>query len=254
MSSYHAPQSLDAIVELSLWSADPSRDLVILAEGNSSIKVGGRMLVKGSGAEMSQATPSDFVEVDRRPLGELIRRGVASDDQVAAELVEARTWGTRRPSVEALLHVVCQSFDSVNAVLHTHPTPVNALLCSSSAHYLVDGSYFPDQIVSLGHNPLLIPYIDPGLPLAHAAQTLLAEHTASTGAVPKVIYLRNHGMFALGASVREAQQITEMAVKTARVILGAASVGTPEALSAEHARRIHTRPDELLRRNELQSK
>lgn len=203
---------------------------------------------------MSQATPSDFVEVDRRSLGDLITRGIASDDEVAAELIAARSWGTRRPSVEALLHVVCQSFVSVTAVLHTHPTPVNSLLCSTSAHYLVDGSYFPDQIVSLGHNPLLVPYIDPGLPLAHAAQKLLVEHVASTGAVPKVIYLQNHGMFALGSSVSEAQQITQMAVKTARVILGAASVGTPEALSDEHARRIHTRPDELLRRGELQAK
>lgn len=47
MSSYHAPEALDTIVEMSLWAADPSRDLVILAEGNTSIKVGDSMLVKG---------------------------------------------------------------------------------------------------------------------------------------------------------------------------------------------------------------
>ncbi len=71
------------------------------------------------------------------------------------------------------------------------------------------------------------------------------------GAPPKVIYLANHGMFALGGSVAEAQQITSMAVKTARIVLGALSVGEPVALSTENRARIHTRPDELFRRAAL---
>lgn len=251
MPDYREPDALEAIIEMSLWAADPTRDLVILAEGNTSVKVGDRMLVKGSGAEMRSASASDFVEVERGALKELIARGEATDDQVREGLIGARTWGDRQPSVEALLHIVCQSYSSVTAVLHTHPTAVNSLLCSSEASRLVTGSYYPDQIVTLGHNPLLIPYIDPGLPLAHAADRLVAEHIADTGAVPKVIYLQNHGMFALGGSVSEAQQITQMAVKTARVILGAASVGAVVPLSHDNARRIHTRPDEMLRRSAL---
>ena len=251
MARYYEGAALEKILELSLWAGAPERDLTILAEGNASLKVGPNLLVKGSGAQMGMALASDFVEVDRAPLQALIDHGNASDVDVESELLGARTWGVRRPSVETLLHVVCQSYDSVTAVLHTHPTPVNALLCSSAADLLVSGSYFPDQIVTLGHNPMLIPYIDPGLPLAHAAKSLIAEHVEATGSVPKVIYLQNHGMFALGGTVSEAKQITQMAVKSARVILGAASVGSLVPLSPEQADRIHTRPDELVRRSEL---
>jgi rhamnose utilization protein RhaD (predicted bifunctional aldolase and dehydrogenase) len=251
MTGYHEPAALAALVEMSRWVGDPTRDLVILAEGNTSIKVGGGLLVKASGAALETAAPEDFVEIDRAAIENLVDAGTADDEGVRGALVAATTWGTRRPSVEALLHVVCQRFAEVRAVIHSHPVAVNSLLCSTRAEELVRASYFPDQIVSLGDHALLIPYIDPGLPLAHAAVGLLDEHVRGHGAPPKVIYLANHGMFALGGSVAEAQQITAMAVKTARIVLGALSVGEPVALSAEHRDRIHTRPDELFRRAAL---
>lgn len=254
MIPFNNPIALEQIRKLSVWAGEPARDLVILAEGNASIKVGPRMLVKSSGASLADGKDADYVEVDRARLEALIENGTASDDDVAKELTNATTWGSRRPSVETLLHIVCQSYEEISAVLHTHPTDVNALLCSTAAEQLVAGSYFPDQIVTLGVNPLLIPYIDPGLPLAHAAQRIVREHVASTGSLPKVIYLQNHGMFALGGSVAEAMQITQMAVKTARIILGANAVGGPRQLTTDYVDRIHTRPDELLRRSELRER
>jgi rhamnose utilization protein RhaD (predicted bifunctional aldolase and dehydrogenase) len=251
MTDYRDPAALDAIIAMSRWVGEPARDLVILAEGNTSLKVGDGLLVKASGASLETATEGDFVELDRAAIETLVAAGTADDDGVRAAMTAATRWGTRRPSVEALLHVVCQRFAEVRAVIHAHPVPVNALLCSSRAEELVRASYFPDQIVTLGDHALLIPYIDPGLPLAHAALGLVDEHVREHGAPPKVIYLANHGMFALGGSIAEAQQITAMAVKTARIVLGALSVGEPVALSAEHRDRIHTRPDELFRRTAL---
>lgn len=251
MTEYHSPDALRQVSSLSAWAAEPTRDLVILAEGNASFKVGTSMLVKGSGAAMGSGGIAEFVEVDRTRLSALLDGGERADHEVAAELMAARSWGVRRPSVETLLHVVCQSFDAVSAVLHTHPTPVNALLCSTVAELLVSGSYFPDQIVTLGTNSMLVPYTDPGLPLAQLVQSMIVEHVKHSGATPKVVYLKNHGMFALGGTVAEAVQITQMAVKTARVILGAASVGAVVPLARKHACRIDTRPDEVLRRAEL---
>jgi ribulose-5-phosphate 4-epimerase/fuculose-1-phosphate aldolase len=80
---------------------------------------------------------------------------------------------------------------------------------------------------------------------------MLREHLAATGGAPKVIYLQNHGMFALGASDREVLQITEMAVKVAKVILGSFAAGGPVYLEPEHVARIDSRPDEILRRAAL---
>src|SRR3546814_9730391 len=73
--------------------------------------------------------------------------------------------------------------------------------------------------------PLLVPYIDPCVRLAHEVRSLLRRHIDAHGEAPKVIYLRNHGMFTLGAGTAEVLGITAMAQKCARVILGAGAVG-----------------------------
>ncbi|WP_382306686.1 hypothetical protein [Herbiconiux sp. UC225_62] len=80
---------------------------------------------------------------------------------------------------------------------------------------------------------------------------MLRDRVAATGSAPKVMYLQNHGMFALGASTAEVLQITEMAVKVAEVILGSLPAGGPVFLAAADVARIDTRPDELLRRAAL---
>ncbi|PDQ35688.1 MAG: aldolase [Candidatus Lumbricidophila eiseniae] len=246
------PRGLDEIVRISRAVGHPKNDLVVLAEGNTSLKTSeGRMLVKATGANLRTVTAEDFVEVDLDVLLELIRSDRVGDDEVAIACAAGVTWGTKRPSVEALLHAVCHTCAGVTAVIHTHSTPVNALLCSDQAELLTRGSLFPDQIVVLGRHTLLIPYIDPGLPLARFVLARLLEHTAEHGSPPRVVYLQNHGVFALGASTDDAMQVTTMAAKSARVLLGALSVGRPTFLEPTNAERIDTRPDELLRRSIL---
>lgn len=252
MAESTTPRALPDVIDMSRWVGDPARDLVILAEGNTSIKDGDRLVVKASGAFLSEADARSFVEVRRAPLEALIADDRATDAQVADALRESMTWGEGRPSVETLLHIACQAYPEVVAVIHTHPTPVNALLCSDAAPHL-GASYFPDQIVSLGAAPLVLPYVDPGLALARHATEALEQHANLTGSVPKVIYLRNHGMFALGASAIEAQQITSMAVKTARVLGGALAAGRAVPMARADVERIDTRPDELLRRSALRA-
>ena len=225
------------------------RQWAILAEGNCSTRLDDdTFLVKASGSWMSTATEADFVEVSLGALHALIDDPTTGDADVAAAFAAAAEGhpGGRRPSVEALLHAVCLALPGVTVVGHTHPTAVNTLLCSSRASSLVDGSLIPDQIVVLGTNQLLIPYVDPGLELARVAKRMLAERS-----VPRVIYLENHGMFALGSSVAEVMQITEMAEKIGRVLIGAWSVGEPVFMAPDDVARIDTRPDELLRRRML---
>jgi rhamnose utilization protein RhaD (predicted bifunctional aldolase and dehydrogenase) len=248
-------QSSDELTEIIRFSralGDPQFDLVILAEGNTSVRTAAdRMLVKASGSSMRTAGEQDFVEVDLTVFMDLINGGAASDDDVSAMLAAATIQGLKRPSVESLLHAVCLQVPGVNAVAHTHPTPVNALLCSSEASWLTEGSMFPDQIVVMGENQLMVPYVDPGLPLAQEVLASLSAHVHEFGSHPKVIYLQNHGMFALGGNAEEALQITAMAVKSARVLIGALSIGMPTFLAKQNADRINTRPDENLRRKLL---
>lgn len=247
-----APERLQEIVALSRVVGESERELVILAEGNTSLRTGvDRMLVKATGCSLRTASADSFVEVDLNGLRQLIAEDTEEDEAVAQMFARAHRWGKGRPSVESLLHAVCLEIDTVDTVVHTHPTAVNALLCSDQAARLIDGSLFPDQIVVLGRNNLLVPYVDPGLTLARHVAKALVEHREKYGDHPKVIYLRNHGMFALGSSPDEAIQITDMAVKAARVLLGALAAGRPVFLDDKHADRIHTRPDELVRRSIL---
>ncbi|MBO1901069.1 class II aldolase/adducin family protein [Leucobacter weissii] len=240
---------IDEIVELTRRAGDPARAYAILAEGNTSLRTApGRMLVKATGSSMHTAARHSFVEVDLERYWEAIDEGPDDDDHVKALFEEARTWGHGKPSVESVLHAVCQRLDGVDAVVHTHPIAVNALLCSDRAELLTDGALFPDQIVVMGRHPLLVPYVDPGLPLARATARALDEHLDRHGERPRVIYLRNHGVFALAGTAEEALSITAMTVKSAEVLNGALAVGGPVFLSEEHAARIDTRPDERLRR------
>ncbi|GAB2548595.1 class II aldolase/adducin family protein [Leucobacter ruminantium] len=243
---------IDEIVELTRRAGDPARSYAILGEGNTSLRTDEhRMLVKATGSSMSAATTGTFVEVDLPMYWDAIDGEADGDDAVRELFDRAKTWGEGRPSVESVLHAVCQRLDGVDAVVHTHPIPLLALLCSDRAEMLVEGSLFPDQIVVMGRHPLLVPYIDPGLPLARAVSSALEEHIGLHGERPRVIYLRNHGLFALAGSAEEALAITDMAVKCAEVLAGALAIGAPTTLSEEHAARIDTRPDEILRRSML---
>jgi rhamnose utilization protein RhaD (predicted bifunctional aldolase and dehydrogenase) len=243
---------LEQILALSRALGDPARELAILGEGNTSLRSGpGMMLVKASGASLASVAPADFVEVEIAPLVALLDDPAADDAAVAAAFapVEARTG--RRPSVEAMLHAVCLDLGGAVAVGHTHPVPVLALLCSEHAEALATHMLFPDQIVVLGRRPLFVPYVDPGLSLARRVREELVAHIVRHGEPPKVIYLGNHGLFALGLTPEHVLQITAMAVKASRVLAGALAAGGVSALAEAEADRIDARPDEHYRRAAL---
>lgn len=238
----------DLLVDLSRRLGAPDFDAALLGEGNTSVRLGEEMLVKASGAVLGAAEPDDFVRMRFDEALEVISDPQAGDAEVEELFTAVAAREGRRPSVEALLHVVAYEATDAQVIAHSHPTVVNALLCSDGAELLVAGGLFPDQIVVLGAHPLLVPYIDPGLRLAREARALLSGHIAAVGETPRVIYLRNHGMFALGASAAQVLGITAMAQKCARILLGAAAVGGVRYMPAEEVARIDSRPDEKYRR------
>lgn len=254
-----ARSTVDDLVALSRTLGEPARHLAILAEGNTSVRLdgtgrSGRMLVKASGAWMARLTPQDLVELHLAPLLTLLDTDDAGDDDVSRTFTAAsvgRDAPSKRPSVEALLHAVCLTETPARVVAHTHPVAVNGLLCSTSAELLGSGALFPDQIVVLGRHVPVVPYVDPGLPLARHVRGLLRDFQTRHGRPPRALFLRNHGMFALAASSDEALQITEMAVKVALVLQAALASGGVVFLTDDQADRIDSRPDEHHRRRAL---
>jgi ribulose-5-phosphate 4-epimerase/fuculose-1-phosphate aldolase len=105
-------------------------------------------------------------------------------------------------------------------------------------------------VVVIGRRGLLVPYTDPGVVLAREVRARLAEHAPKWG-MPRVIYLRNHGLVVLGSSAGQALQLTEMADKVSRVLAASLSLGNVVPMTEESAERIDTRDDEQIRRTAL---
>jgi rhamnose utilization protein RhaD (predicted bifunctional aldolase and dehydrogenase) len=281
------PGARRGLVALSHQLGDPVADLVVLGEGNTSAALGdGTFLVKASGTRLGGVTEDDLVRLDLAAVLALIddpqldehdQPGLAarlraaarpsgpdgdgvngeSADPDAAFGSGAGPGGAgpagKPASIETMLHALALDLPDTHVVGHTHPTAVNALLCSDRAADLVAGSLFPDQVVVCGAHALLVPYAEPGLPLARAVRRGLVEHLEEHGTPPRLIHLANHGIVALGENAAQVLAVTTMAVKAARVLSGALAVGAPRYLSPETVARLDNRPDELHRRRVLTS-
>lgn len=241
---------------LAHWLGDPTRDLAILGEGNVSAAIGedaATFWLKASGSSLGTMKPDQFVRMDTGRTLAMLEHESLTDDQIKTHLLGARAeaGATQMPSTEAGLHAVCLTEGGARFVGHTHPTPFLSLLCSQQAEEALTGRLFPDEIVVCGPAPCLVPYVDPGPPLARAARRAIREHTRSWGEPPKVVLLRNHGLFALGKTADEVERVTAMAVKVARALIGTFALGGPRFLAPDEAERIRTRPDEHFRQRVL---
>lgn len=246
----HHADVLDQLVALSRTLGDPANDYAMLGEGNTSARASDATFwVKASGTEMRTIDANGFVEVDFKRVLAILDAPVLSDAEIKLGLSGAKVDAASpaHPSVETVLHALCLQLDGVNFVGHTHPTAINAITCSMGFEAAFAGRLFPDEIVVCGPAPVLVPYVDPGPPLARAVKARIDVHIDTYGEVPKVIHMQNHGLIALGRTAQQVANITAMAVKTARILAGTYALGGPRFMSAEAVARIHTRPDEHYR-------
>lgn len=245
---------LDDLILMSNHLGDPMFDYAILGEGNTSARIDDETFwLKASGTNLRTLDAGGLVRVRFDRLLELLHGDDIGDGAVRKGLSEAKVDpdSPNHPSTEAVLHAIALSLEGVNFVGHTHPTAINALTCSVAFEEATRGRLFPDEIVSCGPASVVVPYTDPGLPLARKVNELLDEFITAHGELPKVILMQNHGLIALGATAHEVEAIMAMAVKAARVLMGTYAFGGPHFLSPENVARIHTRPDEQYRRKRI---
>jgi rhamnose utilization protein RhaD (predicted bifunctional aldolase and dehydrogenase) len=245
---------LRRLVTMSNELGDPALDYVILGEGNTSARIDDSMFwVKASGEELRTADANGFVQVRFDRALALLEGDDSHDDDVKAGLEAAKADPTvsARPSVETFLHALILQLEGVEFVGHTHPTAVNALTCSNVFEEAFSGSLFPDEIVVCGPAAVVVPYTDPGISLARKVRDLIDQFIREHGEIPRTIYMQNHGLIALGRTPQQVLDVTAMAVKRARVLIGTYVLGGPHFLMSHDVERIHTRPDELYRRKVL---
>jgi rhamnose utilization protein RhaD (predicted bifunctional aldolase and dehydrogenase) len=247
----------DFVLEQLIWLSHElgreERQLAILGEGNTGAACDdGAFWVKASGSQLSNITPQGFSRVRTAAVIDLLARDHMDDQEVARALMDALVDPTqRRPSVETFLHALCLHEGGAAWVAHTHAVSVNQILCSRLGAEPFLGHLFPDGIVVCGRHPAVVPYVDPGFPLAVAVRAELRRYLDSHGHAPKLLLMVNHGLVALGQTAQEALNITLMADKWAKILAGTYLFGGPAYLLDQQAERIDNRLDEHYRRQQL---
>jgi rhamnose utilization protein RhaD (predicted bifunctional aldolase and dehydrogenase) len=242
---------LQQLITMSRNLGMPEKDYVIMGEGNTSARVDeATYWIKASGSQLHQIQAESFVQVEMDQVLSILDEPALSDADMAQRLAAAQVDPTvqARPSIEAAFHALALSICGAKFVGHTHPTPLNMILCSQHVLQAIRGRLFPEEVTYCGPAPAFVPYGDPGIALACKMRDILRRHLDDYGEPAKVVYIQNHGLVALGQTPHEVEYITAMCVKVARVLWGTYALGGPHFMSAQDVRRIHTRPDEAYRR------
>lgn len=249
---YSNQNRLEELISLSRRLAEPG-DLVILGEGNTSTLIDDESFyVKVSGTQLGTATAESFVAVSKPRIMQMLAADKLSDAEIKEGLTESVCDNSgRKPSVETMFHAYLLDLPGINFVAHTHPTAVNAILCSTKAEKLVQGRLFPDEIVCCGPEPVFIKYEDPGHLLAKRIMKGCTSYMERWGEPPRSILMQNHGLIALGKTAAQVEATTLMWNKTAQVLTGAAILGGVNYLSEQNVSRIYTRDDEKEREKQL---
>ena len=220
---------LEQLIAMTREMGEPTHDYVIQGEGNTSVRIDeDTFWIKASGADPAHADARSFLRVRLGDVLNIIDGPSMTEQEVRARLATAKIDpdAPGSPSIETATHALCLSLGEATFVGHTHPTPINAILCARDAEAAFAGSAYGHEAQVCG-KPLFVPYAPVGQPLARVVRDGLRAYRDQHGKPPRVILLQNHGLVALGCTPNEVLYITALMVKTARILLGTRAWGGP---------------------------
>jgi rhamnose utilization protein RhaD (predicted bifunctional aldolase and dehydrogenase) len=225
----------------------------ILGEGNTSGRIDEKVFaVKSSGSSLGTLTEIELTYCYFDALLPVLDRKGVSEQEIEEILLNSRVRpNALKPSVETFFHAYLLTIPGVSYVGHTHPVPVNQILCSGLGNLFAQERRFPDEVVCCGPLSLLVPYEDPGLALAVRIRRDLQNFERAHRKIPKVILLGNHGVITIGQTVDAVRVAMAMTVKAAEIFVGAHSLGGNISMPESEVSRIENRLDEEYRRKML---
>ena len=179
-------------------------DYVIAGGGNTSFKTGDHLWIKASGTTLADIDENGFAILDRAKLA-LIANKQYSDNsdqreqEIKTDLFRASIEPEKmlRPSVETSLHDIIR----YKFVVHTHPTIINALLCSQNVE---------EELRHIFSNDIIyIPYTDPGYVLFKKVESELKKYRQTHDNDPHIILLENHGIIVSADCTYQIRKIYE---------------------------------------------
>ena len=214
---------LDALVDLSHQLGRDTR-LVQPGGGNTSVKIGDALLVKGSGTDLRTIGRDGFTRLSLTRLAPLAEAEAMSDTDMMRFMASCMLAEGPAPSVETPLHSLLPH----RVIAHTHDVATMSLtnVSDATAERLV-GELFEGDVV-------YVPYSRPGFPLARSV-------SAMVGGIPADaigLTLAHHGLVVWGDHaeecharlVRVVARIDEYlaSCRRGRLLLGAVRTPAPE--------------------------
>ncbi len=197
MADLESSDPLDALVHLSHLLGREAR-LVQPGGGNTSVKVGDALLVKGSGTDLRTISREGFTRLSLARLGGLREAETMSDAEMMRFMAGCMLADGPAPSVETPLHSLLPH----PVIAHTHDVATMSLtnVGDGTAERLV-GELFDGRVV-------YVPYVRPGFPLARVVREMV-------GRIPPAaigLTLAHHGLVVWGTDAAECHRRLEEAV------------------------------------------
>jgi rhamnose utilization protein RhaD (predicted bifunctional aldolase and dehydrogenase) len=186
--------------------------------GNTSLKDGGRMIIKASGTWLAEArTKPIMVPVTLAPLLAAIEADDPSTETSESFVVAAENPSGLRPSIETTLHAVMPQ----RVVVHVHCVETIAAAVREDAEAVL-------KTKLSGINYAFVRYARPGRPLTQAIRRVMRPGI-------EVLILGNHGLVVAADTVAEAEAL--MATVSSRLRVAPRAAGPVDAALLEEVAR-----------------
>lgn len=198
----------------------------IWSEGSCALKISEeQILVSRRGANLGQLKKEDLLELSIPKLNALSAAETCSPEAVSEAL------GDLAPDSDAFLYAYFMGMKGAHVALHLHPVELNQILCSPRARQFADRRSLPQEVAFCGSASLLVPYADPGLPLAREVRRKMILWNDRYEHLPQVVLIQNNGLIVFAETTEEALKIAESTLKAAQVFIGASLLGGPVFLT-----------------------
>ena len=233
----------DPLAEL-LWLSHElgreSRGLALPGEGSVSARLDALNFgIRASSTSLHDAQMENVCRCQVKEMATFLDSQGADAGELQQALSRYAGEGNVRPTTEALFHACLHQLEGVQFVGHCHPEACLQILCSPAAERFAECRMYPDEILATGPQSVLVPYVEPGAPLAREVRAKVDHYMRRHfGRVPRIVLMQNHGIAAIGASAQSVLTALLMVEKAARIFVGASRMGGPVFMTQAMVTRI----------------
>lgn len=209
----------------------------LLAEAITELYRAGLVTAMGGNLSMRSASREDALWITP---SQIFKGGLKAEQMILIDLdgkrIEAEGSGPGRPSVESVYHAgIMKMRPEVQAVVHTHaPLATAFAMCDM-------------EMLPITSEAVLLMEM-PTIPWALGGSWELAKYILEYIGKSQVkgAFLRNHGLVTIGATLREAVDMTYAVEHTVKILLACKQIGNPPSvLSAEGIQQVLKQAEEL---------